>query len=124
MPRVIHFEIPAENTERCSKFWQDVFGWEFSKWEGGDEPYYLVMTGDKAAPGIDGGMMQRKHPEQPVVNTLDVDDIDAYIQKINTSGGEIVVDKMPIPGVGWLAYFKDTEQNIFGIMQMDQGAGK
>jgi predicted enzyme related to lactoylglutathione lyase len=30
---------------------------------------------------------------------------------------------MPIPGVGWLAYCKDTEGNIFGLMQADPKAG-
>jgi predicted enzyme related to lactoylglutathione lyase len=29
---------------------------------------------------------------------------------------------MPIPGVGWLAYCKDTEGNVFGIMQDDPQA--
>jgi predicted enzyme related to lactoylglutathione lyase len=29
---------------------------------------------------------------------------------------------MGVPGVGWLAYFKDTEGNIFGIMQNDPNA--
>lgn len=27
--------------------------------------------------------------------------------------------KMPIPGMGWLAYYKDTEGNIFSMMQSD-----
>ena len=30
--------------------------------------------------------------------------------------------KMPIPGVGWLAYLKDTEGNVFGLMQSDPSA--
>jgi predicted enzyme related to lactoylglutathione lyase len=29
---------------------------------------------------------------------------------------------MPIPGVGWLAYFKDLDGHIFGVMQIDAGA--
>jgi uncharacterized protein len=32
------------------------------------------------------------------------------------------VPKMPIPGVGWLAYIKDTEGNILGMMQPDPSA--
>jgi predicted enzyme related to lactoylglutathione lyase len=31
---------------------------------------------------------------------------------------------MPVPGVGWLAYYKDTEGNIFGVMQDDRQAGQ
>ena len=38
------------------------------------------------------------------------------------AGGLCVVPKMPIPGVGWLAYFKDPEGHIFGVMQADATA--
>ena len=30
---------------------------------------------------------------------------------------------MRIPGVGWTAYFKDTEGNAFGVIQFDPTAG-
>ncbi len=43
--------------------------------------------------------------------------------KIVANGGTIVVPKMPIPGVAWLVYAKDTEGNIFGIHQEDASAG-
>jgi len=33
MPRVIHFEIVADNPERAMKFYEKVFGWEFNKWK-------------------------------------------------------------------------------------------
>ena len=36
--------------------------------------------------------------------------------------GHVAVAKMPIPGMGWLAYAKDTEGNIFGMMQPDPSA--
>ena len=41
---------------------------------------------------------------------------------ITGSGGQCVVPKMPMPGIGWLAYCKDTEGHIFGIMQYDPSA--
>jgi predicted enzyme related to lactoylglutathione lyase len=31
--------------------------------------------------------------------------------------GQIVQPKAEIPGVGWLAYCKDTEGNIFGVLE-------
>ena len=43
--------------------------------------------------------------------------------KIVANGGTIVVPKMPIPGVAWLVYAKDTEGNIFGVHQEDASAG-
>jgi len=34
MPRVIHFEIVADNPERAVKYYKEVFGWELTKWDG------------------------------------------------------------------------------------------
>jgi predicted enzyme related to lactoylglutathione lyase len=127
MPRPIHFEIQAENTARAIKFYGDLFGWEFSQW--GQEPYWLVKTGEKDTPGIDGGLMPRRGPapaEAQAVNSfvcvVDVADADAMAKRIPEAGGRVVVPKMPIPTVGWLAYAKDTEGNLFGFMQMDADA--
>ena len=121
MNRPVHFEIPAENPERAIAFYQKVFGWTFQKWDG-PMPYWLVMTGPTDQPGINGGLMPRRDPAQPCVNTMDVANVDASLATITGSGGQCVVPKMPIPGIGWLAYCKDTEGHIFGIMQNDPSA--
>jgi predicted enzyme related to lactoylglutathione lyase len=127
MPRPIHFEIQAENTERAVTFYKALFGWEFSQW--GAEKYWLIKTGDKSAPGIDGGLLPRQGstplPMASVnafVCTVDVADLDATLGKLATLGGMVVVPRTAIPGVGYLAYAKDTEGNIFGMMQMDAKA--
>ena len=56
------------------------------------------------------------------VCTIGIADLDASMAKAQTLGGTIALPKMPIPGMGWLAYLKDTEGNIFGMMQMDPTA--
>lgn len=121
MPRPIHFEIPAENPERAIGFYSSAFGWKFSKWDGPME-YWTIATGQAPEPGIDGGLMLRRDPNQPCVNTVGVEDLDGSIERVLASGGSLAVPKMPIPGVGWLAYCKDTEGHIFGMMQSDSGA--
>jgi predicted enzyme related to lactoylglutathione lyase len=130
MPRVIHFEIHAENPERAVRFYSEVFGWSIAKW-GGEYDYWLIETGPPTQPGINGGLVRRRGPgpveNQPVssyVCTMDVPSADDYARKITEHGGTIAVPKMPIPGVGWLVYAKDTEGNIFGIMQADERAGQ
>ena len=117
----MHFEIPAENPERAIKFYSTVLGWTFTKWDGPVD-YWLITTGDASAPGINGGLMSRRDPAQPCVNTVDVSDLDAMTKTVESSGGICVAPKMPVPGVGWLAYFKDTEGHIFGMMQPDPAA--
>ncbi len=121
MNRVTHFEIPSDNPETSRKFYSDTFGWTFQKF--GDFDYWLINTGPDDQPGIHGGLTKRNHPGQPVTNSIEVPDLSAAIQAVEKNGGTIVVQKMPIPGVGWLAFFKDPDQNIFGIMQTDSTAG-
>jgi uncharacterized protein len=37
-------------------------------------------------------------------------------------GGTVVLPKMPIPEVGWLAHVKDPDGHMFGFLQPDQQA--
>ena len=128
MPRPIHFEIHAEDTQRAITFYSTLFGWEFSQW--GTEPYWLVKTGAAAEPGIEGGLVPRHGPgpaDMAAVNafvcTIGVDDLEAMTARLIAAGGRIALPKMPIPTIGWLAYGKDTEGNLFGMLQPDAKAG-
>ena len=128
MPRVVHFEIHAADPNRAVKFYESLFGWTFQKWEGPME-YWLVTTGPNDQPGINGGLVQRQGEidGQAVIAyvcTVDVENLDASVQAAVDNGGQIALPKMPIPGMGWLAYCKDTEGNIFGMMQGDPNAGQ
>ena len=120
MPRVVHFEISADDPQRAIDFYQNVFGWSISKWDGPVD-YWLVMTG-KDEPGIDGAIQRRDDPSAHVTYVIDVPSVDEFTSKVLASGGEIAVPKMAVPGVGYTAYFRDTEGNVFGIIQNDPDA--
>jgi predicted enzyme related to lactoylglutathione lyase len=121
MPRVIHFEIPADNPERAVDFYRKVFGWGFQKW-GGPQEYWLASTGPDTQPGINGGLLRRQHPGAGTCNTLDVPSVDQAVASVAQHGGKNVMPKTAIPGVGYLAYCSDTEGNVFGLMQADKDA--
>ena len=121
MPRVVHFEIDAKKPDRAIKFYEKVFSWKIKKWEGPVE-YYLITTGKESEPGIDGGLSRRTEPEPSTVNTIDVPSVDEFIKRVEASGGTIIRPKMAVPGVGYMAYFKDPEGNIFGMMENDESA--
>lgn len=126
MPRPMHFEIHAAEPERAVTFYQKLFAWQFTPWEG-PMPYWVIKTGE-GSPGIDGGLVPRRGPatpEAPVIAyvcTVDVPNLDEFLAKAVALGGGIALPKQPIPGVGWLAYAKDSEGNIFGMMQADPNA--
>ena len=128
MPRVVHFEIHAENPERAIAFYQGMFSWTFQKWNGPMD-YWTITTGPDSEKGINGGMIRRMGPppvEMQAVNayvcTVQVPNLDECVAKVPTVGGVIALPKMAIPGIGWLAYVKDTEGNIVGLMQHDPQA--
>jgi predicted enzyme related to lactoylglutathione lyase len=125
MRRPVHFEIHAENPERAAKFYEELFGWKITKWDGPVD-YWLVSTGTEE-PGIQGALLKRMganpDPQEPTpviayVCTIDVEDIDAAIAKAKKLGAVEALGKQEVPGVGWQAYYKDSESNIFGMMQV------
>jgi len=116
MSKVVHFEIPADNPERAVKFYEDVFGWEVTKWDGPSD-YWLLTTGEDDEPGINGAIMPKKFGAM-VRDTISVDSYDEFAQKIEKKGGKMLTEKMPIPGMGFNGLFQDTEGNVLGIIEI------
>ena len=119
MPKVVLFQIGADQPERAMKFYQDVFGWRFD----GAQDFWFATTGDDNEPGIGGALVRRTNPSVMTLNYVNVPSVDQFAAKITQKGGQVVGPKMPFPGVGYLAYCVDTEGNLFGLFQSDPSAG-
>ena len=120
MPRVTHFEFYVDDPERVVKFYQEVFGWKITKWEGPVD-YWLVTTGEEGEPGIDGAIARRTNGVT-TRNVIDVPSLDEFIEKIVNAGGKVVMPKQAVPGVGYSAYCADTDGHVFGLMETDPSA--
>ncbi len=120
MPKVIHFEIPAVDAERAVKFYESAFGWKFDKY--GEMDYYLATTGDDKEPGINGAITKKGDLAMATTNTISVPLFEDAVKKIIEAGGEVLMPKTAVQGVGYMAYCRDTEGNVFGIMQTDPNA--
>src|SRR4051812_26716076 len=120
MPNLImHFEIPADDVARAKAFYEKTFGWTIKAFPmpPGQE-YFGVTTRKKGEPGIDGGLMKRNMPGQPFTNYVTVKSIDTIVPLIQSNGGVVVLPKQPIgPNMGWIAAFRDPENNILGLHQ-------
>ncbi len=136
MNRVVHFEIHAADPARAAEFYRTVFGWHISEWVvpgvtiPDENRYWLVGTGESTEPGIDGGMVIRRGaPPQAgqavnaYVCTIGVESLDTSVATALAAGATMALPKMPITGVGWLAYCHDPEGNLFGMLQNDPTAG-
>jgi uncharacterized protein len=122
---IVHFEIPADNVEKMKKFYSELFGWKIERLLGPTD-YWSVLTvpiddkGMPTNPGVNGGMMKRQMKDQKPVNYISVESVDGYSKKVVALGGQIVVPKMEIPGMGWWAMALDPEGNQIGLFEVIQ----
>jgi predicted enzyme related to lactoylglutathione lyase len=121
MPTVQHFEIPADDVERASKFYKEVFEWKMQKFANPEDPskdYWFFDTKDESGnKGIGGGLMKRQAPEHSITNYVTVTSIDDYKSKIEEAGGKVIMPKTEIPEMGFILVFLDTENNMFGLYE-------
>jgi hypothetical protein len=120
--KVAHFEIPADDLERAKRFYTDAFGWKMDPVP--NMEYTLVRTtevDEKGVPkelaAINGGLMKRQAPIEHPVITIVVEDMDASLKTIEKLGGKVAQKKMPVPGMGFSAYFTDSEGNLMGLFE-------
>jgi len=116
MSSIVHFEIPADDLQRARAFYSNLFGWKIEGVQGMD----YMMIDVYGAPG--GGMMKRMHPSQQIIEYIGVPSVDEYAAKVEKLGGKIIVPKKSVPGMGYFVICLDTENNAFGIWEMDQKA--
>jgi predicted enzyme related to lactoylglutathione lyase len=126
---VVHFEIPADDPDKLSQFYKDLFGWKIEKMDMGGMPYHVVETVPMDARrmptetgGIGGGIAKRMSPDQRPTNYVDVESVDQYVEKAKKLGAKEAMGKMPVPGMGYFAILLDPEGNSFGVWQNDTSA--
>jgi predicted enzyme related to lactoylglutathione lyase len=116
MSKVVHFEIPADDTTRARAFWSGLFGIEWQTYDGPME-YHMFGNDDQTG----GGLMPRSEGQSGLIAYFGVEDIDTARQRAQELGGS-AEDKMPVPGMGWFAQATDTEGNTFAFWQPDDNA--
>jgi predicted enzyme related to lactoylglutathione lyase len=115
MGRVVHFEITADDVARAQKFYE-IFGWKIADSGMPGAEYLLARTGEDDM-GIDGAIMPRSYKPQPVIPWIAVDDLDAMVEKVKKTGGQVAGEKRTVPGIGDTIYITDTEDNTVGLIQ-------
>ena len=116
------FAIHVDDTDRARAFYEAVFGWEFEPW--GPPGFYLIHTGTPDDPGVQGLMHKRHEPRtgsglNGAEPTFAVTDVDATLALVEANGGTVTMHKAPIPTVGVLIRFLDTEGNDIGALQAE-----
>jgi len=107
------FEIPVNDLDRATSFYETVFGYDlelhdmgplqmawFPMEDEGTGATGTLIKSDAYTPSHEGSMVY-----------FSVDDIDATLEKINENGGKTINEKMSIGEHGFVAHFEDSEGN-------------
>jgi predicted enzyme related to lactoylglutathione lyase len=116
------FSIHVDDVDRARAFYEAVFEWVFEPW--GPPGFYLIHTGDKQSPGVQGLMHERMEPRSGkglngIEATFSVEDVNVIVARVEANGGRITMQKSVIPTVGELVRFLDTEGNDIGVMRYE-----
>ncbi len=120
-----HFAIEADDLPRARRFYEAVFGWQFTPW--GPPDFFLIRTGTDKDPGVQGALQRRREPvtgtgSRTFECTISVDSVEDIMKKVLANGGKIQMQPYVIATVGTLIYFEDTEGNRVGAMKYDTNA--
>lgn len=115
MAKVEHFEIPADDIERASAFYRDVFGFDYEPWGDG---MGMIRTGSDE--GINGDIHLRGEVTHPTF-VVTVDRIEDALEKVLANGGEQVGEIEILGEESRYTYIKDSEGNTIGLY--DEKAG-
>jgi uncharacterized protein len=109
---VTWFEIVGKDADKLQKFYSDVFGWKYQQ-APGPVKYGMVSAGDG---GIGGGVGQAQEGLGHVTVYVEVDDPQAYLDKVEQHGGKAV---MPVTDAGMVTFalFNDPEGHMVGVFK-------
>jgi uncharacterized protein len=110
MPNPIcHFEIGCRDRAKTQQFFSQLFDWKMEEMG----PGTMIRTGED----VGGHITALGHePHNYTMFYVKVDDVNAYLEKAKSLGGNTVVPPVPIPG-GLFAWFTDPEGNTIGLFE-------
>ena len=112
---VVHFEISCKEAEAGQGFYRDLFGWKINS----DNPWNYGLVDTESETGIGGGVtgVDPAMSQPGVMIYVEVEDLQATLDKAESLGGKTAMPIMEIPGMVTLAHFSDPDGNVIGIVK-------
>jgi uncharacterized protein len=108
---VVFFEIGCRDRAKTGEFFGELFGWNIQQ----AGPSAAIDTGSKD--GIAGHINSLGHePHHYTMFYVEVDDVQAYLDKAAQLGGKKIIGPIKIP-TGTFAWFSDIDGNMIGLLK-------
>ena len=111
---VVHFEIGGPDDGPLLRFYGELFGWRLSRVAGGVN-YTLVDT--QGGAGVNGGIGRSGTGEPWASFYVEVDDLQAVLDKAESLGAKTVLPVTEIPGMVAFAMFDDPDGLLVGLVK-------
>jgi predicted enzyme related to lactoylglutathione lyase len=108
---VAWFEIIGKDTNRLRTFYGEVFAWKLAPPVPEMGNYSLL---DNEGRGIGGGIGEG---EDRVTIYIEVDDPQAYLDKVERAGGKTLMPVMAVNEGVTIAMFADPEDHVIGLLK-------
>ncbi len=117
---VTWFEIIGQDALKLQQFYADVFDWELTppQPEFGN---YSTLDDNHRGSGIGGGIGQGMEGDSRVTIYIQVDDPDAYLEKVTQAGGRALMPTTHVMEGVTIAMFADPEGHVIGLLKAIQG---
>ena len=110
---VVHWEIGSRDPGKQQDFYAKLFDWKIDA--NNDFNYGLVDTGGDG--GINGGIGPACDIPPYATFYVQVDDLQAYLDKAESLGAKTIMPPTEIPNVVTLAILTDPEGNRIGLVK-------
>jgi uncharacterized protein len=127
---IVHFDISVDDVDKAVDFYKDVMGWKLEKYggeggrEGMEEMQYMAVNPDPDKEDVVwGGILKKSMPQQTGLNYYNAEGgLEAFNMRVKDKGGTVMMEKRPIPGMGWFSVCIDPENNPFAGWVDDKDA--
>ena len=109
---VVHWEVIGKDGKTLQEFYGKLFGW---KVDANNPMNYGMVAADDA--GIGGGISAGEDGQSHVTVYVEVDDLQAYLDRAESLGGKTMMPPMAVPGGPEIAMFADPEGHAIGLVK-------
>ncbi len=115
--RVLWFEIPVNDLDRATRFYETMLQTKLKREQFGRAPIAIFTYDPPFVGGClvqDGGLQPSDRGSMVYVNANP--SLDAALERAKENGGQVVTPRTALPpGMGFFASIRDTEGNIVGL---------
>ena len=115
------FEIPVTDMDRASAFYRTVLSTDLQRADMGGDPYAFFSASQESVGGalVQSAQHVPSNKEGTIVYLNGGEDLTAPLSRVESAGGRVLLPKTLISeGMGYFAFFQDTEGNKVGLFSM------